>query len=67
MISILKNYSRKSITINFRGHDVHFRAKAGLRFNLDDEEENALYHFWKERYDFIGDITSNILKAGENT
>jgi hypothetical protein len=65
MYRILKNYSKKSIKINFRGHDVYFKAKAGVKFNLDDEEERALYNFWKERYGFIGDITVNV-KVGEN-
>lgn len=60
---ILKNYTRSGIKNIFRGREVWFGPKEGKSFDLDDEEDRALYYFWKGTYEFLDDITS---KVGEN-
>ena len=37
----------------FRGREVTFPSKGGVAFNMEDEEERALFHFWKDMYGFI--------------
>lgn len=56
----LKNYKRIGVKNIFRGREVWFGPKQSQMFDMDDEEERALYYFWKERYGFIDDITSKI-------
>jgi hypothetical protein len=48
---ILKNYLKKGIKGWFRGRPVWFGPKAACGFDLDDEEQRALYYYWKETYD----------------
>ena len=55
---VLKNYTRERVTNIFRGGEVYFGPKESKKFDLKDEEERALYYFWKERYGFIQDITN---------
>lgn len=55
MHRILKNYKRIGVKNHFRGKDVWFGPKEAREFNLDDEEQAALYFFWKDRYGFIQD------------
>lgn len=62
MNKVLKNYSRERLNVNFRGRNRYFGPKEAKTFNMEDEEEKALYFFWKERYEFLGDITSKVVK-----
>lgn len=61
----LKNYQPIAVKNIFRGREVCFRKKQVQAFNMDDEEESARYHFWVERYGFIGDITSKVVIKDE--
>lgn len=61
MNRILKNYKRVNVKNIFRGREVWFGSKQSQTFNMDDEEQAALYFFWKDRYGFIQDYT----KAGD--
>ena len=62
MLKILKNYSRNTVSTNFRGRKYTFPGKKAFTFDDTDEEQNALYFHWTGIYKFIHDITVNILK-----
>lgn len=64
MIKVLKNYTREKVFNIFRGKKVYFGPKEGKAFETEDEEQEALYNFWKETYGFIQDITDR-KKAGD--
>lgn len=61
MNRVLKNYKKIGVKNIFRGREVWFGPKEARRFDLEDEEQKALYFFWKDRYGFIEDY----MKAGE--
>ena len=61
---VLKNYTKKGVTGWFRGREVWFGPKAGVGFDLDDEEQRALYYYWKETY-WMKDITSKVVNDNE--
>lgn len=56
---ILKNPLRQTIKTIFRGRTVYFKSKEGKLFNMEDEEQRALYHHWTQTYQFIYDISKN--------
>lgn len=58
MKKILKNPQRQHLKTIFRGRDQIFKSKAALTFDMDDEEQAALYHHWKAVYGFLYDVTS---------
>ena len=55
MKRVLQNLKPIDVTNHFRGGEVHFRHKSKQIFDMKDEEERALYYFWKTRYGFIID------------
>lgn len=60
MIRVIKNPLRAHIKTNFRGRERLFKSKAGLSFDMEDEEQSALYHHWLKTYEFLYDITEKI-------
>lgn len=66
MIRILKNPLREHIKTIFRGRTFLFKSKEAKVFNFDNEEEREAYAHWKHIYSFLRDITTNIIKGGEN-
>lgn len=60
MNRVLKNYVRKNVKTVFRGREITFRSKASKVFNMNDEEEAAEYHHWRNIYQFIEDITERL-------
>jgi hypothetical protein len=59
MKRVLSNLKRISVKYPFRGREIFFRYKQKRIFDMDDEEEAAEYYLWKDRYDWIIDITAN--------
>lgn len=59
MRRILKNPLRQTIQTSFRGRTYLFKSKEGKLFNMDDEEEEKLYHHWAQTYQFLYDVTAN--------
>lgn len=57
MKRILKNYTREGVNGSFRGQKIWFGPKQSQVFDMKDEEERAKYYYWKQTYEFIGDIT----------
>lgn len=57
---VLKNPLRQEIETVFRGRRKIIKSKASAVFDLDDEEELALYRHWLETYQFLYDITANL-------
>ena len=53
----VKNPLRQTIQTSFRGRTLFFKSKEGKIFNMEDEEERALYRHWTETYQFLYDIT----------
>lgn len=58
---VLKNPVKRYVKGWFRGRNVYFGPKHAQTFDLDKEEERALYYFWKETY-WMRDITANVIK-----
>lgn len=56
MKRVLKNPLRQHIKGFFRGRDVIFKSKTGLEFDMEDEEERALFNYWKETYQFLYEL-----------
>ena len=56
MICVLKNPLRQHVKGSFRGREVLFKSKAGLSFDMEDEEQKALFFYWKETYGFLYEI-----------
>ena len=59
MKRVLENLKRISLKYPFRGREIAFRYKQKRVFDMDNEEEKAEYYLWKDRFDFIRDITAN--------
>lgn len=64
MIKILRNPVRQHIKGWFRGREVIFKSKSTQKFEVENEEEEALYEYWTKTFQFIYDDTINI-KAGD--
>lgn len=54
-LRVLKNVSKTGLKQNFRGREVWFGPKQSQTFDLDDEEEKALFNFWQERFGYFVD------------
>jgi hypothetical protein len=61
---VLKNDVKHGVKGWFRGRHVWFGPKAGVSFEMDDEEQRALYYYWKETF-WMRDITANVKKGGD--
>lgn len=58
---ILRNPSRQNIVTIFRGREVTFRAKHSKKFDMEDEEQSALFFFLKETYEFLYELRGDTL------
>ena len=58
MKRVLENLKRINLKYPFRGREIYFRYKSKRVFDMNDEEEKAEYYLWKDRYDFIIDVTN---------
>lgn len=53
MTKVLKNPLRQNIKTIFRGKELIFRSKAGIAFDMEDEEKSAEFYHWKNIYGFL--------------